>query len=265
MKILKTFIAFIICLSLTACSVNIPLSTPSSSDTVSVNSDTNSAPLTAPESSSSSKQPPSDKNKGVAVSKVFIKSERTEIKEGGRLPLTPTFVPNNATLTTLKWTSSDEAIATVNSKGVVTAKSFGYVTITATAQSGASAEIELFCYPKTAGATFPKETVTVYSFDSDTTIEISGFSYIVNKKSSGRTPFTFTTRWKVKRVDNNGAGKKKCYYTVNVVDHNGYDRLTLTRFATKELAPGESYIVEDTFPNIESGVIYNFEFYDDEG
>jgi uncharacterized protein YjdB len=49
---------------------------------------------------------------------------------------------NAATNPTLKWTSSNKKVATVDSKGKVTARSLGYATITATAQDGSNVEAE---------------------------------------------------------------------------------------------------------------------------
>lgn len=50
----------------------------------------------------------------------------------GSVKLTANVLPENATNKTVKWSSSDENLATVNSKGKVTARGAGTVTITAT-------------------------------------------------------------------------------------------------------------------------------------
>ena len=59
---------------------------------------------------------------------------------GGSKTVVPNILPAIATDRTITWKSSDNSIATVSASGVVTAKSSGYVTITATAKSGVSAD-----------------------------------------------------------------------------------------------------------------------------
>lgn len=59
----------------------------------------------------------------------FEKSSYT-LKDGKTLTLKPKFTPSNTSITVCEWTSSNKKVATVNSKGVVTAKKPGTVTIT---------------------------------------------------------------------------------------------------------------------------------------
>lgn len=55
---------------------------------------------------------------------------------GEKVSLDVTFVPENTTNTDIIWTSSKKSVATVNTKGVVTAKSAGTTIIQATTNSG---------------------------------------------------------------------------------------------------------------------------------
>ncbi|MBQ5850044.1 MAG: Ig-like domain-containing protein, partial [Lachnospiraceae bacterium] len=71
----------------------------------------------------------------VKVKKVSITSKQT-LMEGEKVTLPLEVTPVNATNQKMKWKSSNEDVATVNSKGVVTAKKAGKATITATAQDG---------------------------------------------------------------------------------------------------------------------------------
>lgn len=74
------------------------------------------------------------KNK-VKVSKVAIKGNKTmKVKKSQTLKVTVT--PATADNTKVTWKSSNKKVATVNSKGKVTAKKKGTVTITATAKDG---------------------------------------------------------------------------------------------------------------------------------
>ena len=71
------------------------------------------------------------------VSGIEVKANKTEIVPGKTANLTATVAPADATRQTVKWSSSDESIATVNYAGVVVAGSkTGEVTITATATDG---------------------------------------------------------------------------------------------------------------------------------
>ncbi len=69
----------------------------------------------------------------VAVESVTVEPKTLSLKVGGSGELTATVLPENATDTTVTWTTSNEEIATVDVKGVVTAKAAGEATITATA------------------------------------------------------------------------------------------------------------------------------------
>ncbi len=81
-------------------------------------------------------------------------SEGASVEEGKTLQLTLSVGPNNATNQNVTWTSSNEAIATVNNTGLVTAKTPGQVTIRATAQDGSAVygEITITVTEKVAGA-----------------------------------------------------------------------------------------------------------------
>ena len=59
-----------------------------------------------------------------------------ELKVGGSLALKATVAPENASNKSIKWTSSDDTIASVDASGVVTAKKEGATTITATTVDG---------------------------------------------------------------------------------------------------------------------------------
>ncbi|CCZ86466.1 Ig-like domain-containing protein [Phocaeicola plebeius] len=73
---------------------------------------------------------------------IVLTSEKTEIYVGEDLQLDFSILPENATYKTVKWTSSDETVATVDSKGLVTAKDITSnqqsVTITGTALDGSN-------------------------------------------------------------------------------------------------------------------------------
>ena len=74
---------------------------------------------------------------GVPVTGVSLSQTEAKLQFGETLALTATVTPANATIKRVTWSSSDEAVATVNENGVVTAKTEGTATITATTADGA--------------------------------------------------------------------------------------------------------------------------------
>ena len=73
---------------------------------------------------------------GVAVTGVTMSPTSATIVAGATQQLTATVAPANATNKNVSWTSSNSAIATVNSSGLVTGVAVGSATITVTTQDG---------------------------------------------------------------------------------------------------------------------------------
>jgi len=72
--------------------------------------------------------------------KVEINCRIPELFAGDKLRLLATVLPETATDKTVKWTSSDSSIATVDKNGIVTAVKPGKVKVTATASDGSGAK-----------------------------------------------------------------------------------------------------------------------------
>ena len=106
------------------------------------------------------------------VSGVALDKTSAELQVGKTLTLTATVTPDNATDKAVAWTSSNDAVATVDANGVVTAKAEGTATITATAGG------------KTATCTVTVKAAPRYYYNSTTTTD--------TKKDEGKTsPKTF--------------------------------------------------------------------------
>ena len=73
------------------------------------------------------------------VSRVFVDAPVREVAVGHQLPLTSRVTPEDATVSAISWSSSDESIATVSQNGTVTGIRRGSVMITATARDGSGA------------------------------------------------------------------------------------------------------------------------------
>ena len=90
----------------------------------------------------------------VAVTEVKITSPVTEVTVGKTITLTATVLPENATDKTVTWTSSDTAIATVDSTGKVTGVKEGKVTIKAKAgEKTAAVEVTVKAAATSGGET----------------------------------------------------------------------------------------------------------------
>ena len=69
------------------------------------------------------------------VEQITLNKTEGVLTVGNSVTVTATVTPDNATNTTVNWTSSDEKVATVDSNGKVTAVAAGNATITATSES----------------------------------------------------------------------------------------------------------------------------------
>ena len=70
------------------------------------------------------------------VEEVFVETSGSAVAPGETIQLTASCYPTNAENKSVKWTSGDVSIATVDNSGLVTAKKVGSVTISAAAQDG---------------------------------------------------------------------------------------------------------------------------------
>ena len=118
----------------------------------------------------------------VSVTGVSITGTNSISSKGGTTQLSATVSPSNATDKSVTWTSSDNTIATVDSNGLVTAKTDGTVTITATANDGSG--ITSTCNVGISGQTIAPTTVNVSG------ITITGTNNISSK--GGTTQLTAT-------------------------------------------------------------------------
>ena len=78
----------------------------------------------------------------VKPTSVAITNAKAEYVMGEPVQLEATVEPANATVKTVEWTSSDDAIATIDANGNVTLKSAGEVTITVTCKADATVKAE---------------------------------------------------------------------------------------------------------------------------
>ena len=136
------------------------------------------------------------KQKEIAITGISLNKSTTSLTEGESETLTATITPSNATGDkTVKWSSSNEAVAAVDSNGKVTAKKAGTAVITATSSNG-----------KTAGC-----TVTVKQKDTYTGLrDVNGTLTYFNNGQADKTYTGF-----VSYAGNN-------YYVINGVVDTSY-------------------------------------------
>lgn len=123
-----------------------------------------------------------------AAEGLTLDRETLDLAEAGTtMTLVPTFSPEGST-GTVTWSSSDEAVATVDGQGMVTAVAPGTATITATLENGQSAQCTVSCTwdPEAAaaeaaqaaadGEEAPAEQTTVGLSANDITLDSAGDS-----------------------------------------------------------------------------------------
>ncbi len=137
----------------------------------------------------------------IYVTAVILDKTTAEMKTGKTLQLNATIEPDDASSKEVKWTSSDNNIATVSTKGLVTAKKAGKVTITATAgvkKLTATCEITITDIDVTA-VTLDK---TVAELTTGETLQLAA---TVNPEDATNKTLTWTSsNTNVATVDANG-------------------------------------------------------------
>ena len=79
----------------------------------------------------------------IRIESIEIGDVKTDLVIGETIQVEPTITPENAEDTVLKWTSSDEAVATVDNSGIVSAVGDGAATITATSSNDIEASFDV--------------------------------------------------------------------------------------------------------------------------
>lgn len=92
---------------------------------------------------------------------ITVDKEALALRKGETAALVATVGPEDADDKTVAWSSSDEAVATVDAEGVVTAVKSGTATITAADVEGHTASCEVSVTTPAAGVTLDFEDVTV--------------------------------------------------------------------------------------------------------
>ena len=148
----------------------------------------------------------------------IVVSGNTEVKNGKTITLAAEVTPSNATRKRVAWSSSNESLATVNYKGVVSAaaEGTGEVTITAAATDGSGKKDE---YKVNVVADSGDSQITTHVIDfSDETVElkVNGDASAATKSAAG---IEFTSS--MNSVDLSG------YLTKHSIDMTDYANIVI--------------------------------------
>ena len=150
------------------------------------------------------------------VKSISLNKTSLTLKLGASSTVTPSFKPSNTTYKTVKWTSSNYDVATVDSNGKITAKGVGYAVITATTTKGSkTATCKVNVVKPLTGVSLSKTSLrmevgtketlkpvfkpadasnqTVSWKSSDTSIATVSTSGVVTAKKLGTATITVTT------------------------------------------------------------------------
>ena len=145
---------------------------------------------------------------------ISLNNTNIKIAKGKITKLTATITPKNVTNKVVKWSSSNEKIATVDGLGNVTGKDEGTTFITATTNNGKTAKAQI-----TVGGTGKQQPVKTTKSISKVSIKLSSTSVAYNGKV--QTPG-------VTLKDGNTTLKKGTDYTVSYSNNKKVGKATIT-------------------------------------
>ena len=128
----------------------------------------------------------------IPVQTITLNESTFSLQEEGTLQLTATVNPTNATNSVIDWTSNNEAVATVDDNGLVTAVSVGQATIAATAVDGSnvygSCIVTVTAKPSTTNVDIDATTTSQVTTNSTSTVVFTNSPVTVTiAKSSSST------------------------------------------------------------------------------
>lgn len=160
------------------------------------------------------------------VTSVTLNKSTLSLEVGKTGQLSATVLPNSATNKSVSWSSNNEAVATVSSKGIVTAKKAGTAVITATAVNGRSASCTVTV---TGGSTEPTEPVEpTNSVSASATLRTAGHS-------DGKPSFRFA----LKNAKNVATVRVQFTADTNLVSVTGTNGFTVLDQAKGSMAGGK--------------------------
>lgn len=171
----------------------------------------------------------------VAKSVTGIKLDKNSItmNVGKSTTITPTISPKDATIKTVKWSSDNNDVATVDKNGKVTAVGAGYATITATTSDGSfKAKTSVYAIKPVKSVSLNKKTIYLDIGEKFT------LKPVFNPKDATIRGVTWTSSdKKVATVSSNGVvkGKKLGTATITCTTNNGRKVATCKVYVVKRV------------------------------
>lgn len=159
------------------------------------------------------------------VTSVTLNKSALSLEVGKAGQLSATVLPNSATNKSVSWSSNNEAVATVSSKGIVTAKKAGTAVITATAANGKSASCTV--------------TVTGGTTDPDPGQPEATVSASAALRSAGLTKGKPSFRFALKNAKNVATVRVQFTADTDVVSVTGANGFTVLDKAKGSMAGGK--------------------------
>lgn len=173
-------------------------------------------------------------------SKVKLNKTKATIESDGTVTLKATVSPSNVTSKKVTWTSSNKKVATVNSKGKVTAKKPGTVTITTKTVNGKTAKCKI-----TVKKIDYVNRLKTY-IDKHSNGKMNGNKYIKMTQKLG----TYNTTTYI--INDKSSKKPKVRFTVSGTNPSNYTKATITT---------EYYLGNSTVkPNTTADYTYPFKY-----
>jgi uncharacterized protein YjdB len=163
----------------------------------------------------------------VAVTSLTLSAAKLSVNVGMTTQLTATILPENATDKSVTWTSSNTAVATVDSSGMVTGVAMGKATITALSPNGKKATCSVTVNQPASSVSLSQDTASIDAGKSVSLKATVGPDEATVKKvtwsSSDIAVATVSSSGSVK-----GVGRGTAVITVTTVDGGFTDTCTVT-------------------------------------
>lgn len=181
--------------------------------------------------------------KGLEINKTYIR-----VMEGTRAKLKTKFRPANASIKSLKWETSDAAIATITSKGIITGVTPGMCTVTAKTTDGSNIKVSCTVnvyerVPSTGVTVAASDLIIVKGMTQSAGVTVSPANTTdkLRYSSDHKSIATVSSKGKIKAIKPGNAtitvstsGGQEAYISVTVVDLNKTS-LTMEQYDAEDL------------------------------